>query len=180
MKYLNIIILLLLTTSFYSCNDYLDEIPEKSSGIVISKVEELDALLSKHNFSGGAILDNNFASILCSDCFEITPEYYDAGLSAASDFIENYQISCWEMPYTSNTNVLTSMWATNFESIYLANLILSSVDEVSGSEEAKANVKYKAHFLRAYNYLELVNYYCMPYGKSTLSELGLPIKRSTS
>ena len=41
MKYLNIIILLLLTTSFYSCNDYLDEIPEKSSGIVISKVEEL-------------------------------------------------------------------------------------------------------------------------------------------
>lgn len=47
MKYLNIIILLLLTTSFYSCNDYLDEIPEKSSGIVISKVEELDALLSK-------------------------------------------------------------------------------------------------------------------------------------
>lgn len=24
MKYLNIIILLLLTTSFYSCNDYLD------------------------------------------------------------------------------------------------------------------------------------------------------------
>lgn len=60
------------------------------------------------------------------------------------------------MPYTSNTNVLTSMWATNFESIYLANLILSSVDEVSGSEEAKANVKYKAHFLRAYNYLELV------------------------
>ena len=45
------------------------------------------------------------------------------------------------MPYTSNTNVLTSMWATNFESIYLANLILSSVDEVSGSEEAKANVK---------------------------------------
>ena len=180
MKYLNIIILLLLTTSFYSCNDYLDEIPEKSSGIVISKVEELDALLSKNNFSGGAILDNNFASILCSDCFEITPEYYDAGLSAASDFIESYQISCWEMPYTSNTNVLTSMWATNFESIYLANLILSSVDEVSGSEEAKANVKYKAHFLRAYNYLELVNYYCMPYGKSTLSELGLPIKRSTS
>ena len=99
MKYLNIIILLLLTTSFYSCNDYLDEIPEKSSGIVISKVEELDALLSKNNFSGGAILDNNFASILCSDCFEITPEYYDAGLSAASDFIESYQISCWEMPF---------------------------------------------------------------------------------
>ena len=65
MKYLNIIILLLLTTSFYSCNDYLDEIPEKSSDIVISKVEELDALLSKNNFSGGAILDNNFASILC-------------------------------------------------------------------------------------------------------------------
>ena len=39
MKYLNIIILLLLTTSFYSCNDYLDEIPEKSSGIVIAKLK---------------------------------------------------------------------------------------------------------------------------------------------
>lgn len=180
MKYINIVITILLTAFFSGCNDYLDEIPQKSEGIVISKVEELEALLSNNNFNGNSILDNNHASIVCSDCFDLTPEYYNGGLSEASDFIESYQLSCWEMPYMANTNVLMSLWAANFETIYLANLILSSVDEVAGSEEAKANVKYKAHFLRAYNYLELANYYCMPYGQSTLSEPGLPIKRSTS
>lgn len=180
MKYIKIITAILFITFFSGCNDYLDEIPQKSEGIVISSVEELDALLSKNNFGGGAILDNNYASILCSDCFELTPEYYDGGLADAGNFMESYQLSCWEMPFTENTNVLISMWAANFESIYLANLILETIDDATGSEEAKANVRYKAHFLRAYNYLELANYYCMPYGQSTLSELGLPIKRSTS
>lgn len=162
-----------------SCDRYLDEMPSKSDGIRISTVEELEALLAKNNFNGTSIVDNNMASILCSDCFDLSTEYYDKGLKAITTTPENFQLASWSMAHTQNTNEKISMWKTNYEAIYLANLVLTHVEAVSGDNQAKETVKQKAHLLRAYNYLDLVQYYCLPYGKRTLSEPGLPLKRTT-
>ncbi len=162
-----------------ACDSYLEQPPSKSSGIRISTVEELEALLAYNNFNGKAPLDNNMASIVCGDCFDITVQYYDNGLKKLSTLPELYQLACWEMQHTQNTNEKVSMWKVNYESVYLANLVLTNVDQVTGSAEAKNTVRCKAHLLRAYNYLDLVQYYCMPYGASTLQEPGLPLKRTT-
>ena len=161
------------------CNDFLDQEPSKSAGITISKVDELEALLNKNNFGSG-MLDYNYASILSSDAFDLNTEYYDKGFSKMSTTPEIYQIICWQMGMTQNTNEKVSMWKANFSSIYLANLVLENIDNVEGAKEKIDEVGYKAHLLRAYNYLELASYYCMPYGQNTLNEPGLPIKKKTS
>lgn len=166
--------------SSYSCDDFLDKSPTKSMGIRITHVDELEALLNKNNFSSGAILDNNSASVLCGDAFEMNTDYYDAGINDMTNTPEVYQLMFWEMGYTKNTNENISMWKDNYEVIYLANLVLLSLDKVEGDEQKKKIVSYRAHLLRAYNYLELACYYCMPYGAKTLNEMGLPIKKSTS
>ena len=161
-----------------SCNDYLDTPPSKSSGVEISTAEELMALLSYNNYSE-QIYDRNAASIVCGDCFDLSKEYYDGGLSTLSNSAENYQLACWDMKYTQNTNENVSMWTDNYRSIYLANLVLSNVDDVEGTKEEKDLVAQKAHMVRAYNFFDLAQYYCMPYGERTLNEPGLPIKRTT-
>lgn len=165
--------------TFTACNDFLDKEPSKSAGVTISQVDELEALLNKNNFGSGT-LDKNYASILSSDAFELNTEYYDKGFSKMNTTPEVYQIICWQMGLTNNTNENASMWSANFSSIYLANLVLENISKVKGSKEKIDEVSYKAHLLRAYNYLELACYYCMPYGQKTLNELGLPIKQKTS
>lgn len=171
--------LLSCTLIFSACNDFLDKEPSKSAGITISQVNELEALLNKQNFGSG-MLDNNFAAILSSDAFELNTTYYDNGLSKMNTPMEVYQTICWQMNMTENTNEKTSMWNANFSSIYLANLVLENINKVKGAKEKIDEVSQKAHLLRAYNYLELACYYCMPYGQKTLNELGLPIKQKTS
>lgn len=183
MNFKNIVYLLvsgLLVISAYSCDDFLEKAPSKSSGIRISHVDELEALLNKNNYSSGSILDNNSTSILSSDAFDMKMDYFDSGIEEMTNTPEIYQLIFWEMGYTKNTNENISMWKANYEAIYLANLVFENLDKVEGSQEKKKIISYRAHLLRAYNYLELACYYCLPYGSKTLNEPGLPIKRSTS
>lgn len=169
-------ILGLLSVLLGACDDFLEKSPSKNANFEIETVEQLEALLSDNN---NEYIEHCLAPWYCTDCFELPPEYYVNGFNFILTSLEGVWLGVWEMKHLENVNVKTSQWLKQFEGIYLANLILNSLDDVSGSEEAKATIRAKAHLLRAYNYLDLVNYYCMPYGNSTLNEPGLPLKRST-
>lgn len=161
-----------------SCDDYLDEAPTKSSGTTITKVEELSALLNSMHLEG--VIEYNMPAILSSDAYAVNTTYYDMGLSLLSTSSEAYQYACWEMQHTENVNEKVCLWNQDYQRIYTANLVLASVDKVEGSQAEKELVAQRAHLVRAYNYLDLVQYYCMPYGEKTLNEPGLPLKATTN
>lgn len=160
-----------------SCNDYLDEAPTKSNGTTITTVEQLNALMNNQHFN--SVIEYNMATILSSDAYDANTLYYDMGLSLLGSSSEPYQYACWRMDYTSNVNEKVCLWNQDYARIYTANLVLSSLNSVEGSEAEKAEAAQRAHLIRAYNFLDLVQYYCMPYGTRTLNELGLPLKRTT-
>lgn len=178
-KYLILAVSALL---FASCDKYLDEAPTKSNGTTITTVDELSALLNSGHMSmdGTGTIEYNMAAILSSDAFGITRDSYNAGLSFMSSASTPYQFACWQMGLTENINEKVCLWNGCYANIYTANLVLSSVDAVTGSQADKEAVAQRAHIVRAYNYLDLVQYYCMPYGESTKNELGLPLKRTTN
>lgn len=174
----NIFIASLLTFTVTSCDKYLAEPPSKSKGVELTTVEQLHGLLNKASFSD---LRTQIAPAIMysSDSFEMTPEQYAKGFRFAGTDLDIIQMSVWEMPFSENTNHLISYWAAGYEGVYMANLVLTNIDKVSGSDTEKAKVKARAHLLRAYSYFELAQYYCLPYSQSTLGELGLPIKVGT-
>ncbi len=160
-----------------ACNDYLDESPTKSNGTTIQTVEHLGALMNNYHFN--KVIEYNMAAILSSDAYAVNTEYYDKGLAFISTASEPYQYACWEMRHTANVNEKVCLWNQDYERIYTANLVLASIGEVEGSQEEKDILAQRAHLIRAYNYLDLVQYYCMPYGETTKAELGLPLKQTT-
>lgn len=175
MKYLyNILCFCCCVFLFSSCNGYLDESPSKSENIEISTVEQLAALLNKNAHDAGST-DGNQAQIYCSDCYGMTTDVYDQ-LSKMSTPIVEAQMSTWQMDKLSNVNENVSEWAIEYAHIYTANLVLANIDNVSGNDAEREEVKARAYTMRAYCYLDLLNYYCMPYSQSTLTSLGLPLK----
>lgn len=170
-------VLALGAVTLAACNDYLDEPPTKSDGTTIETVEQLSALMNTYHFE--KVIEYNMAAVLASDAYAVNTEYYDKGLSAISTSSEPYQYACWQMQHTSNVNEKVSLWNQDYERIYTANLVLESVGAVEGTAPEKEMAAQRAHLIRAYNYLDLVQYYCMPYGESTKAEPGLPLKQTT-
>ncbi|WP_316814576.1 RagB/SusD family nutrient uptake outer membrane protein [Pedobacter nyackensis] len=161
-----------------SCNKYLEEPPSKNSGVEISTTGHLDALLNKASYS--TFRTQMVPGLLYStDSYEMTPEMYTAGFRRAGTKLDIIQFSLWETPYVEKTNYLTSYWASAYEGIFMANLVLTNIEKVTGTEAEKAKLKARAHMLRAYSYFEIVQYYCLPYGKNTVNEPGLPLKVTT-
>lgn len=174
----NIVLASLLVFGVVSCDKYLAEPPSKNRGVEIKTIDQLDALLNKASFSR---LRTQIAPAIMysSDSFEMTPEHYAKGFRFAGTDMDIIQMSVWEMPFTENTNHLTSYWGAGYEGVYMANLVLTNIDKVSGTDKEKAKVKARAHLLRGYSYFELAQYYCLPHGAKTWNELGLPIKQTT-
>ncbi|ERJ58692.1 RagB/SusD family nutrient uptake outer membrane protein [Sphingobacterium paucimobilis] len=174
----NIILASLLAIGVSSCDKYLAEPPSKNKGVEIKTIEHLEALLNKASFSDHRT-QMAPAIMYSSDSFEMTPEQYAKGFRFTGTDMDIIQMSIWEMPYTENTNHLISYWGSCYEGVYMANLVLTNLDKVSGTDAEKAKVKARAHLLRGYSYFELAQYYCQPYGAATRDDHGLPIKRTT-
>lgn len=170
--------MLCMALASVSCDKYLAEQPNKSTGVEISTVGHLEALINKASYSD---LRTQMvpALLYSSDSYEMTPEMYTGGFRRAGTKLDIIQVSVWETPYVENTNYLVSYWAQAFQGVYMANLVLTNVDKVTGTDKEKAAVKARAHMLRAYIYVELAQYYCLPYGPNTLNEPGLPLKVTT-
>jgi tetratricopeptide (TPR) repeat protein len=87
--------------------------------------------------------------------------------------------------FIPNLSASYSTWTSEYSKIYIANTVLTNLDQVSGgTAEDKARIKGEAHLARAYSMMEIVNAHCLPYTEfnkeRTKDELGRVIKKTVS
>lgn len=69
-----------------------------------------------------------------------------------------------------------AFWETPYNKILGCNIVLDCLDEMTGEEELRENLRGEALVLRALYYLQLVNMYGKPYYDSPETNPGVPLK----
>lgn len=158
-----------------SCKKFLEEPPSKTTSLVVKTTAQIDALLDRHSSFYPEV---NRTGIYSTDDYGLSLDMYNARRASFSQ-MASIQFMLWDTQYLPNDG-REGFWSGEFRKIFTANLALNEVDGVTGTAEEKAFIKADAHFIRAYSYWELANTYCLPYTEANKSEMGLPIKTSTS
>jgi len=156
------------------CNDFLDEKPSKSSDLVVTTTQQLDALLNRY---ATFYRESNRTAVYSTDDYGFTQQLYDARPGIFN--MAGVEFSLWDTDYVQD-DTREDFWHSEYTKIFNANMVLESLDRVSGPQGDKDRLKADAHLIRAYSYLSLANVYCLPYTEATKDELGLPIKTGTS
>lgn len=160
---------------FASCDDFLDAYPSKQSNQPIKTTEDLNLILNNAN---DYIIEYNFASVCGTDNAVVDTFHYKFQTRIYTDF-NSLGWFLWDEYILSNA-ANHSNWVKEFEKIGKANLVLDFLDEVSGTEQEKDELRYEAHFIRAYSYFNLVLVYSLPYSAQTANEPGLPLRTTIS
>lgn len=158
---------------FISCDGYLSKTPSPSSGVPINNVSQLIAIYDNIN-----IEERNCFAAYSNDDGYLTQELYKA---SPSTFSMNYTVF-YNIFYTDGISSAASdaFWNREYSNIFTANTIINNVDKVEGNFPEKIMVKCNAHFLRAYSYFTLAQYYCLPYCEANKNALGLPKRLNTN
>lgn len=157
-----------------SCDDYLSKIPSPTTNAPISNVGQLQAIYD--NATAFISETNNFACYTHDDS-DISSELYKAKPSSfpvSSSLFYNVFHADGIASQASD-----GLWSGQYSNIFKANTIINNVDNVTGEEGEKVRVRCDAHFLRAYSYFLMVQYYCLPYCEANKNALGLPKRLKT-
>lgn len=173
-KILKTSILLLVATTFVGCEKFLDERPSKTSSLVVTTTDQLQALFNNY---GSFYQEGNRTLIYSTDDFGLNTQIYHARPSTFS--MAAVEFALWDTEYLPDDG-REVFWSNEYGKIFRANMVLESLGKVTGSEADKAALKAEAHFIRAYSYYNLANTYCLPYTEANKLETGLPIKTGTS
>lgn len=175
MKTFKYFILLIVSTLILSaCNDFLDEKPSKNTSLVPSTVDQLDYLLNNYTTF---YQEGNRTVIYSSDDYGLQKEIYDAKSSAYG--VVAAQFGTWDIEFIPK-DTREGFWSGEYRKIFTANMVLSYLPKVSGTEAQKERLNQESHFIRAYSYWTLAQTYCLPYSETNKNELGLVLKQSTS
>ncbi|MGS2764376.1 RagB/SusD family nutrient uptake outer membrane protein [Sinomicrobium sp. M5D2P9] len=176
MNIYKLIAVVIIAGVFTGCNDFLDEPPSKTSGVVPETVEDLESLLN--NYGDFAEEEIAYELVCGTDDYGLFTALYDAQPNYIYS-IDEVQYATWEREEVSRINT-RFYWETEWKKIFTANLVLFYLERVRGSEDRKQQLKVEAHFIRAYSYFQLAQVYCLPYSETNKEELGLPIKETIS
>ena len=170
-------IMLLVSSLFCACDDYLDVEPSKSTSVVIETGDHINALL---NYYTVYYLENSPWLINASDDQDCSTEWYDiTGTKCDGYSIEALSYALWKKDFIPTFTDVT--WKAEYEKIFYANTILEKVDNVSGlSAEEVEDIKREARFIRAYSCWYLAQIYCLPYVEGNEGKQGIVLKTSTS
>ena len=158
----------------FGCDDFLDEKPSKSTSLVITSIDQLEYILNSYSTF---YQESNRAAIYSSDDYGLLPELYNAKSNSYS--LAGVQFATWNienLPFDSREN----FWQSEYKKIFNANMILSYLPKVSGSDADKELIKNEAHLIRAISMLNLVQTYSLPYTEANAGEPGIVLKQSTS
>ncbi len=162
---------LAVVPALVSCNKFLNEDPSKSTQKTLETAEQLDAILGSYS---RFYSEYNHTALACDD-FGISPEMEDGGASF-SPVSELSFILCNDRC----TQTSRLLWDGEYSKIYYANLVLTNIDDVSGDQAFKDNLRAEAHFLRAYSMFQLALAYTLYYDGTNGDEPGLVLKQTTS
>ncbi len=159
---------------FSSCNDYLDTVPSKGENEVLNSAKQIDAL-----FDNSSIFNSKVSyAIASSDDIDVKPEMYDQMGWMNDSYLNGVVFGIRD---AANAQYGDEVWENEYNKVFIANLIINEIDEVEGlSDQQRTDYLAQAHFQRALAYWNLAQTYCMPYSDENKSELGLPLKQSTS
>lgn len=156
-----------------SCNKFLEAQPSKSSSLVVKTTAQLNSLLDNY----GSFYSEGNNNQIFSDDFGLTLDVYNGG-RGTFNVMSTYFFTFWDAQFIPD--LTDGFWTGEYRKIFTANLALSYLDKVSGTDTEKAIIKADAHFIRAYSYWVLANTYCLPYTEANKNEMGLPIKTETA
>ena len=171
---LSLAILISGALSFSSCNKFLEEKPSKSSDLVVTTTDQLDALLNRYSTF---YTEGNRTAIYSTDDYNFNKQIYDARPGTFS--MAAVEFALWDIDYVQD-DTRENFWKNEYTKIFNANMVLENLSRVSGSQADKDRLKVDAHLIRAYSYFVLADTYCLPYTEANKNELGLPIKLTTS
>lgn len=174
LKQVSVFVLSVIALGFFSCKKFLDEKPSKTSSLVVTTTDQLNALLNNYNTF---YREGNRTAIYSTDDNGLNIPLYDARPSTFSLAVVEFTL--WDKEYLPDDG-RESFWSGEYKKIFNANMVLAYVDKVSGSDADKAALKADAHLIRAYSYFELANTYCLPYTDANKDALGLPLKTTVS
>lgn len=156
---------------FGSCNDFLDETPNKSGSAYIYHMDQLYGLTGGlHLYLGQeASASSTQAGIMCEymteqyfmgDAVGISPDYFFKGGMRSPN--EQYDLYCWGTDFMkTNTSASEMTWQPAWERIYTFNTVLENLDKVIQTTAAIRNqVEGEARFGRAFYHFMLLTQYC--------------------
>ena len=169
--------LLLASTMFFACDDFLDVKPSKSTSVVIETGEHVNALL---NYYDVYYLENSPWLINASDDYKCSTDWYDITGSSNCAGYSNEAL-CYALWNKELIPSLTDKtWTAEYQKIFYANTILEKADKVSGlTDEERVQIKREARFIRAYSMWYLAQIYCLPYVDGNGDKQGIVLKTST-
>ena len=169
--FLSIVAALVGTVSFTGCDDFLDEIPNKSGSSYIyhmDQLKELSGSLDLYMFSSTNSINVMFGVVnsyitdqnLLTDNVEFSPEYYTYGLKGNS---YKYLLYCLDKQEFANNNLrMSATWTPSWDRIYRFNVILENIDKVTQTtQQVHDQVAGEAYFGRAYYHFLLMLQYCL-------------------
>ncbi len=164
-----------LVVTLQSCQKFLDEKPSKTTSLVVTTTQQLNALLNNYSTFYS---ESNLTAMLSTDDYGLALDLYNAGPNLFPVPLAQYAF--WENSNISDERYNGTFWSGEYKKIFTANMVLANVDQVSGPATDKDILKADAHFIRAYSYFELANTYCLPYTDANKNAPGLPLKKSVS
>ena len=134
--------ILLASTMFFACDDFLDVKPSKSTSVVIETGEHVNALL---NYYDVYYLENSPWLINASDDYKCSTDWYDITGSSNCAGYSNEAL-CYALWNKELIPSLTDKtWTAEYQKIFYANTILEKADKVSGlTDEERVQIKREA------------------------------------
>lgn len=169
-----LIITFIAVFSFTSCDDFLDEKPNKSTSLVPTTVEQLEYILNNY---GSFYREPAMTVMLSSDSYGLMTEMTDALSSMPG--ITQVEYAAWDIENLP-TYSREAYFSGEYSKIFSANMVLNYLPKVIGDKAKKEQLEKEAKFIRAYSMWNLAQTFCLPYTEANKGELGLTLKNSTS
>lgn len=157
------------------CDGFLDEY--SVSEVRPTELTDIEQLLL-----GDAYLDANQNEVMYNIMDIFTDDIQCNGLTNES-FRSYFEETHWRFLWDRNMfdaaggGYDEAFWELPYNKILGCNIVLDCLDEMTGEESLRENLRGEALVLRALYYLQLVNMYGMPYNEGNPAEnLGVPLK----
>lgn len=163
--------LILLT---WGCNDFLEE--SSLDEVRPSTVNDMIELLNGEAFPASNDKWYDITDIFTDDlkCGGLDDDKYNKALLEKQRLKFGWQREMFDAVAGNNEIVF---WEYPYQKILGCNVVLDYLDQVSGEQEKKENLRGEAYALRAYYYLMLVNLFGQPYNVGDPEKNpGVPLK----
>jgi len=162
-RYYSLILLLLASFSFSSCEKYLDERSAKNL-IVPQKLADLQSLLDHHHIMNERYTDLN--EIVAGDFYLTSADWSSLSVSERLNYI-------WDRDAFYN-----NAWNYPYQPVYYANVVLDELPKMKDAENKALynDIKGQALFFRSFAFHYLAQLYCRPYSSTASSDQGISLR----